>query len=198
MDLDDIWDQPVAPSPPRAAPSEHATPARSSPVKRRRTTLFLSSDSEGENDASKDQPTYRTRTPRKVPKDIEALFDDLEDEPRVDDDLGELAPALDLDQLRKQADARHAKHSSQPRHQILPSSSPTRDFDGDEDAGGKKGKDSDEPEGKKKPKQRAKLDEARLLGKDGLPALVKQAKHFQPRGKGHEVCLAQQRQSIAY
>ena len=74
--LDDIWDQPLEPSPPRIAPSERATPARPSP-KRRRTTLFFSSDEEGV-DAPKDQSTYKSRTPSKLPKDIDALFDDKE------------------------------------------------------------------------------------------------------------------------
>ena len=41
--------------------------------------------------------------------------------------------------------------------------------------------------GKKKPKQRAKLDENRLLGDMGFPQLVKDIKHFRPRGKGREV-----------
>jgi hypothetical protein len=33
----------------------------------------------------------------------------------------------------------------------------------------------------------AKLDEARLLGADGFPALLKQTRGFVPKGKGHEV-----------
>lgn len=193
MDLDDIWDEPLAPSPPRTAPaaaSAPGSPARPSQGARKRTTLFLSSDSEGEGaGGAATKGHYRPRTPKKVPKDIEALFDDLDDVPADDDDApGELAPALDLDALRRQADARHARAPPLTPHEILPSSSPSRDVD-DGNGGGKKGKDDDDDElgGKKKRKPLPKLDEARLLGPQGFPALVKQAKEFKPRGKGHEV-----------
>lgn len=193
MDLDGIWDEPVAQSPPRATQAENtATPVRSSPAKRRRTNLFLSSDSEGDNDAPKDQPTYRTRTPKKKVPDIDALFDDIDDDVGNDDDddgLGELAPALDIDMLRRQADARHARGPPLTPHEVMPSSSPTRELEGTDAIGsgvGSKKKDGEGLEGNKRRKI-AKLDEARLLGSDGLPALIKQAKDFKPRGKGHEV-----------
>jgi hypothetical protein len=42
---------------------------------------------------------------------------------------------------------------------------------------------------KKEKKKIARLDEARLLGPDGFPALVKQTKHWKPKGKGHEVLM---------
>lgn len=181
MDLDDIWDQPLAPSPPRPTITENATPSRSSPPKRRRTTLFFSDSEDDTAAASTDQPKYKPRTPKNVPKDIEALFDDIDD----DEALGELAPALDVDELRRQADARHAKRSTP--HQALSRSSPSQDVDGGGGADARKGKDDDGPEGKKKRKPIARLDEARLLGQDGFPALMKQVKNFQSRGKGHEV-----------
>ncbi|GJE87165.1 Swi3-domain-containing protein [Phanerochaete sordida] len=192
MDLDDIWDEPLTQSPPRSAPAgDAATPPPRSPAKRRRTNLFLASDSEGENDASANQPTYRARTPKKAVPDIDALFDDIDADVGGEDDdgLGELAPALDLDQLRRQAEARHARGPPLTPHEILPSSSPTRELEDDAEggagAGGKK-KDGDGLEGNKKRKI-AKLDDARLLGSNGFPALIKQAKGFKPRGKGHEV-----------
>lgn len=98
----------------------------------------------------------------------------------------ELAPALQLDVLRQQAAA--ALPPLTP-HQILPSSSPPRDL-GDETTGAgdtEKGAKSKDGEGLHKRRTIPKLDDARLLDTDGFPALVKQAKHFKPRGKGHEV-----------
>jgi hypothetical protein len=41
----------------------------------------------------------------------------------------------------------------------------------------------------KKRKPVLKLDEARLLGLNGSPQLVKDTKNFKPKGKGHEVKL---------
>ncbi|EKM55360.1 uncharacterized protein PHACADRAFT_173471 [Phanerochaete carnosa HHB-10118-sp] len=183
MDLDDIWDEPLTQSPPHFVPAEdETTTKRHSPAKRRRTSLFLSSGSEGEDDAPANQPTYRARTPKKTVPDIDALFDGIDDDAGDKDD-DELAPALDIDKLRRQAEARHARAPSLTPHEIMPSSSPTRELENG--AGGKK-KQGDGLEGNKKRKI-AKLDEARLLGSDGFPALINQAKGFKPRGKGHEV-----------
>ena len=44
-----------------------------------------------------------------------------------------------------------------------------------------------EDDGKNKRKLVPKLDEARLLGKNGFLQLVKETKRFKPKGKGHEV-----------
>ncbi|THG95855.1 hypothetical protein EW026_g5869 [Hermanssonia centrifuga] len=176
MSLDEIWDEPVSNSP------RPASSARPSPSKRRRTTLFLSSDED--NDDAPATTHYRKRTPEKRPE-IEALFDTLDDE---DDVFGGLAPSLDLDTLRKQAESHAAKNPSLTPHAILPSSSPPRDIgDEKEDGDQNKSKGKGNKDGLHKRKPIPRLDEARLLGPDGFPALVKQAKYFKPRGKGHEL-----------
>ncbi len=178
MSLDEIWDEPVSNSP------RPASSSRPSPSKRRRTTLFLSSDED--NDDAPATTHYRKRTPEKRPE-IEALFDTLDDE---DDVFGGLAPSLDLDTLRKQAESHAAKNPSLTPHAILPSSSPPRDIgDEKEDGDQNKSKGKGNKDGLHKRKPIPRLDEARLLGPDGFPALVKQAKYFKPRGKGHEVSL---------
>ena len=190
MSLDDIWDEPVVASPMRApVPDNEDEPVRPSPAKRRRTTLFLSSESE-DGDGSPSRAKSSSKAPPKTPQaskpqmaDIDALFDDLDDDDMADT---ELAPALDFDALRREAAA--ALPPLTP-HQILPSSSPPRDF-GDAGAGAgekDKGAKSKDGDGLHKRRTIPKLDDARLLDTDGFPALVKQAKHFQPRGKGHEV-----------
>lgn len=184
MSLDDIWDEPIVASPPRASPTDDPDAAvRPTPAKRRRTTLFLSSDSEEEN-PSQTKPQFipnAPHTPERKRPDIEALFDD------IDDDLfQDLAPALDVDQLRSQIAAGLPPLTP---HAILTSSSPPRDL-GPADGEGGNGQGSKEKgkDGLHKRRKIPALDDERLLGPDGFPALVKQAKHFKPRGKGHEVC----------
>ncbi len=71
-----------------------------------------------------------------------------------------------------------APTSSFPRHAIHSSSPPPGGADGDKDEEGEGEK------GKKGRRAIPKIDETRLLGKDGLPALVRQVKTFKPRGKG--------------
>lgn len=173
---------------------------RPSPAKRRRTTLFLSSDSEDDSQPKSSKPISTQQPPRTPQKraDIEALFDGLDD----DDAFQDLGPSLNIDQLRKQA---AANLPSLTPHEILPSSSPPRDFGGDDgdarDGGaGARGKDKDKDgDGLHKRKVVVKLDDARLLSPDGFPALVKQAKHFKPRGKGHEArILIQPSRYVAY
>lgn len=180
--LDDIWDTPAethtrALTP--AAPLQVDDLPGPSPAKRRRTTLFLSDD---ENESSRNPPQFLPDTASGLNPNISALFDDLDPEP-------ELAPSLDLDELRRQAAARHAARipAFTPR-EILPSSSPLRDLEDGENGGetGKKGA-ADGEKGKRK--QLPKLSEARLLAPDGFPALVKHTKDFKPKGKGHEVRL---------
>lgn len=179
--LDDIWDAPAQP------PSRERTPAAiivdddlpgPSPAKRPRTRLFLS---DSEDDSPRKPATPRpSASSKQVDPAINALFDDLDD----DDAPVQLAPSLDMDALRRQAAARHAARipASTPRE--IMSSSPPRDGDMDEDGGTRK---KDNADGEKKRKPLPKLNEARLLGPDGFPALVKQTKGFKPKGKGHEV-----------
>jgi hypothetical protein len=162
MDLDHIWDLPIE-HPPATTPGPANQP------------LFLPSDDEGDV-----APT--TRPSANKDPDIDALFDGI-------DDLNELAPALDLDALRREADARNTRlvraeiSASIPTIQLstttttAKSSGPLDGIDGGDENG----------DGKKKRKPIAKLDEARLLGKNGLPQLIKDTKNFKPKGKGHEV-----------
>lgn len=194
--LDDIWDIP--------ADEIETVPAKSN------APLFLPSD-ESDNDAG---PTASSRPSKSGAKattstqskkqpsraEIDALFADID----VPDDFQELAPALDLDALRRQADARNA-HKARP---AVPASRPTQtqtqsQYKGkgkgkdkgvyalDMDGGDEGEEDKEAGEGKDKKKKRKpvpKMDEARLLGKDGFPALIKTTKDWKPRGKGHEVC----------
>ena len=181
--LDDIWDAPAETHTraltPAAPPIDLDDLPGPSPAKRRRTTLFLSDD---EDDSPRNPPQPLPDTASGLNPDISALFDDLDPEP-------ELAPSLDLDELRRQAAARHAVRipALTPR-EILPSSSPPRDLE-DGEGGGETGKKGAADGEKGKRKQLPKLNEARLLAPDGFPALVKHTKDFKPKGKGHEVRL---------
>ncbi|TCD64653.1 hypothetical protein EIP91_003813 [Steccherinum ochraceum] len=183
--LDDIWNEPVQAPPPRAhthspipidVDDDDSLPGPSA-AKRPRTKLFLSDSEDG---SPKKPTTPRRGTTSNVNPDINALFDDLDG----DDDAPQgLAPSLDLNALRRQAASRHVVRVPAPTpHEIMPSSSPPRDGDGDDDGDGGGKKEA----GEKKRKVLPKLDEARLLGPDGFPVLVKQTKYFKPRGKGHE------------
>lgn len=165
--LEDIWSEPISksPSPRRTDDGADASPR---PAKRRRSALFL--DGSDDDDA---QP----RTPRRP--DIDALFADIDD-PAGDADA---APSFDLDAYRREAGERAAQSSPGLTPHAVMSSSPPRDG-GD---AGDKGKGKYGKEEKKERKAVPKLDEARLLGRDGFPALVQQCKGFKPKGKGHEV-----------
>ncbi|EMD38450.1 hypothetical protein CERSUDRAFT_93984 [Gelatoporia subvermispora B] len=182
--LDDIWDAPIVQSPPRTTSSANSA-LSSSPVSganagRLRSTLFLDSD-DSEPESNKPPVTYASRPPAERP-DIDALFDDLDDDPELA--VRELAPSLDLDTLRREADAKNAGSlASDP----LSLDNPTVASQPDGEALNQQGKDHGDENKKRKPVPR--LDEARLLGPDGFPALVKQVKNFQPRGKGHEASL---------
>ncbi|KAI0831341.1 replication fork protection component Swi3-domain-containing protein [Trametes gibbosa] len=144
--------------------------------------LFLDSDSDDDGQTAP-ASRYASKSTSKN-AEIDAFFADLDDDP--DTHFQDLAPSLDLAALKRQANAKLALTP----HQILPSSSPPRDL-GDERPGPKarqgdrRDKDRDEPITKRK--KRPRLDEARLVGPDGFPALVKQTKDFRPKGKGHEL-----------
>ncbi|KAG1756716.1 Swi3-domain-containing protein [Suillus paluster] len=175
MSLDDIWDAPIVPT---CAVTLHSD--TTSPQKRPRETLFLSdSDDEDEQPAPK-RPTSSAPRP-----DVDALFADIDkDESEEEDGLRykPLAPALDLEALRKQAAAKHALTP----HQILPSSSPPRDVgpnEDDEEGKDNKGKGK---EGKKERKKVTILDEESLVGAAGFPQLITNIKDFRVKGKGHE------------
>src|SRR6266404_312547 len=117
--------------------------------------------------------------------DINALFDGI-------DDLNESAPALDLDALRREADARNTRLVRAEISATIPTiqlSTTTVTKGGEGRKGpldGINGGDENE-DGKKKRKPIPKLDEARLLGKSGFPQLITDTTNFKPKGKGHEV-----------
>ncbi|KAG2157167.1 replication fork protection component Swi3-domain-containing protein [Suillus clintonianus] len=176
MSLNDIWDAPISPI--RATTPHFDT---TSSQKRHRETLFLSdSDNEDEQPAPK-RPTSSAPRP-----DVDALFADIDnDGPEEEDDLRykPLAPALDLEALRKQAAAKHALTP----HQILPSSSPPRDVGhGEDDEVDKDSKGKGKGEGKER-KKVALLDETSLIGATGFPQLIQNIKDFKVKGKGHEL-----------
>ncbi|KAI0362139.1 Swi3-domain-containing protein [Trametes cingulata] len=186
--LDDIWDEPAETSshpksPPRAASNDDDGSFSPPPSKRPGSSRPLFYDSNSDDDAPSGSKTRYASKPASSKPDIDAFFADLDnDDP--DTAFHELAPSLDVAALKRQADAKLALTP----HQILPSSSPPRDL-GDEEKGGAKGKagEKDKKGAPVKKKKRAVLDEARLVGPDGFPALMKQAKEFKPKGKGHEL-----------
>ncbi|KAM5532058.1 hypothetical protein V8D89_014309 [Ganoderma adspersum] len=183
--LDDIWDTPAqsvssAPSNPTPTSVDDDDDVFTTQPKRQpRSTLFL--DSGSEDDAPSTSKAHYASKPRSSKPDIDAFWDDL-DEP--DSAFQGLAPSLDVEALKRQADVRLPPLTP---HQILPSSSPPRDTGNGQDGGKDKadGKKGDRTATKKK--KRPILDEGRLLGPEGFPALVRQAKEFRPKGKGHEL-----------
>ena len=187
--LDDIWDTPaesastlIKNAPISFDDDDDNLTSRPKPSAsaRTRSTLFLDSDSENEA-ASASKSRYASKSGSSKP-DIDAFFDDLDD---PEAGFQELAPSLDVESLKRQAGA---KLPPLTPHQILPSSSPPRDLGNGKDGGksradGKKGERSTTTKRNKRPV----LDEGRLLGPQGFPALMKQTKDFKPKGKGHEV-----------
>ncbi|KAI6045776.1 replication fork protection component Swi3-domain-containing protein [Pisolithus marmoratus] len=189
MSLDDIWDAPVV-SPAKPTSTKDA----SSPVKRPRQSLFLS-------DSDSDYQRPQKRATLAPDPDIEALFADIDenaaDTANDEEDLTykPLAPALDLEKLSREAEARHARErktkipASSATRQVASSSPPPPDAPSGRGAktngDGGKGKGGDD-EGKKERKRPLYLDEERLIGPSGLPQLIKDIKGFKPKGKGHE------------
>jgi replication fork protection complex subunit Csm3/Swi3 len=188
-DINDIWDLPLETHPVNHPDGEGPTssPRASNPP------LFLPSDDE--EDAA---PNANARNDANNP-DIDALFEGLDD---IDDSFQELAPALDLDALRREADARNARAvraelgaanipAAEPSTSTAAAAAKTK-TNGGRAGGVLDGLDGDgdgEEDGKKKRKPLPKLDETRLLGKDGFPQLLKDTKNFKPKGKGHEVII---------
>lgn len=163
--LDSIWD----------FPAENSTTQRSPPRDpSKRSTLFLNSDTEDEAPTTPAPQAGSSSMNNKAL--IDAMFDDLDDE----EETLQFAPALDVEALRREADARNAKLLSQ---RPIMSSSPIRELGDPLNEGETKGK-----KGKKKRPPPPKLDETLLLSSEGFPALIKEAKKFKPKGKGHEVC----------
>lgn len=188
-DINDIWDLPLENNPVNnpAGQGPTSSPRASNPP------LFLPSDDE--EDAAPNT-TANARNDANNP-DIDALFEGLDD---VDDSFQELAPALDLDALRREADARNVPAvraelgaanipAAEPSTSTAAAAAKTK-ANGGRGGGVLDGLDGDgEDDGQKKRKPLPKLDETRVLGKDGFPQLLKDTKNFKPKGKGHEVII---------
>lgn len=166
--IDDLWDEPIAAASPRRQPIDVADDDDDDAPQPSKRPLFLDSGSDDDNTAG-----------AKAPAEIDDLFKDID---APDEGIIGLTPTLDLDALRRAASARHAINDSTP-HEILPSSPAHKGGDG-----GDKWDDQDDV-GTKKRKTIPRLDEGRLLSESGIPALMKDAKRFKAKGKGHEVKL---------
>ncbi|KZT26537.1 Swi3-domain-containing protein [Neolentinus lepideus HHB14362 ss-1] len=177
--LEDIWDAPVEPSTPQKSTQLFLDDDGHDAPRSLKRPLFLNSDSEEDVPKTTKGTAQASASAR---PDIDAMFDNIDDEEGI---FPPLAPSLDMDALQRDAEQRHAKSSQSNLHAILPSSSPSKDHDTSaENTGNRSDKAS-----KDAPKERKvlpKLDEARLLGPDGFPALIAEAKKFKPRGKGQE------------
>ena len=124
------------------------------------------------------------------------FFEGLDD---IDDSFQEPAPALDLDPLRRESDARNARAvraelnaaAAEPSTSTSTVAAKTKTNGGRAGSllGGLDGDGDGEDDGKKKRKPLPKLDETRLLGKDGFPQLLKDTKNFKHKGKGHEIII---------
>lgn len=158
--IDDLWDEPI-----ESEPTPHPTtkPATSE------DPLFLQSDSDNEGGAGAAGPSRS-----KAPDDIGALFE-IDD----DDENGQLSNVT-YEQLRKDAQSGGA----------VPDDGPLNEGDQGamEEPSTGKSKSKDEAGNNETTKRRIpKLDEELLLSPKGIPALIKDAKHWEPKGKGHEV-----------
>ena len=146
------------------------------PSKRLRQDLFLA-DSDDTN------PSVKRKAP--LAQDIDALFD-LEDD--IDEEMAfkPLPPALNEEELRSQAEARYRKELPPlTPHQVLPTQLDTTEKQGIDRQ--RTSKDNQTKDEKKERWRLAKLDENRLLSRDGFPQLMKMTKDFRIKGKGHEV-----------
>jgi replication fork protection complex subunit Csm3/Swi3 len=185
--INDIWDLPVETSI-RHTPRKDIWPS-TPPCASSNPPLFLPSDDDEDLDEDTAPNAQPNRDANPNP-DVDALFEGLDD---IDDSFQELAPALDLDALRREADARNAHAVRAEIGATVPSAAePTAaaKTSGGKGGGALGGIDGEgDDDGKKKRKPVPKLDEARLLGKDGLLQLVKDTKNFKPKGKGHEVVI---------
>ena len=165
--IDDLWDEPVESEP---APHLAAKPVTSE------DPLFLQSDSDNEGGAGAVGPQ-----PSKAPDDIGALFE-VDD----DDENGQLSNVT-YEQLREDAlsggkvAADGLSNEGNEGGNEGPSTAKSRLNMKDDD-------------GDKVTTKRTipKLDEALLLSERGIPALIKDAKRWRPKGKGHEVCCFDQ------
>ena len=190
--MDAIWDEPVVrDSPKRVEKSrsngvvdiEDEDDVLERPKKRPRQALFYA-DSDDDNIPGPSNTETVLKAPPPHDIDIDALFADVDDDD--DDEISRPLPAiLDEDELVRQAEARFRRNPPPlTPHEILPSSSPPRD---QERQNGKKGREKGKDDEKKVRRRQLKLDENLLLSPTGFPQLIKMAKDFRIKGKGHEV-----------
>ena len=157
--IDDLWDEPIESEP---APHLATKPVTSA------DPLFLQSDSDNEGGAG----AARSR-PSKAPDDIGALFE-IDD----DDENGQLSNVT-YEQLRKDA-------LSGGR---VPDDGPSNEGANEGPSTVKSKLDKIDGDGDQATTKRTvpKLNEELLLSEKGIPALIKDAKRWRPKGKGHEV-----------
>ncbi|KAK0210825.1 replication fork protection component Swi3-domain-containing protein [Desarmillaria ectypa] len=130
-------------------------------------------------------------SPRNSPP-VPDMYDDADEVNKIfnDADIFTLPEekSFDVEDARRKIAERY-KNKPVPRtpmtpHEVLPSSSPSRNL-GDGEKGTEKDKD-DKKEQKKEKKKTARLNEALLVGPSGFPQLIKDTKDFKIKGKGHE------------
>ena len=161
--LDDLWDEPIE-SEPVPRPTTKSVTSED--------PLFLQSDSDHEGGTGP--------STSRAPDDIEALFD-VDD----DDENGRLSNVT-YEQLRKDAQSGGRVPDEGPSNgadQGTEEGPP----DGASTAKSQLDKKGDGGDGENTKRTIPKLDEGLLLSEKGIPALIKDAKGWQPKGKGHEV-----------
>jgi len=182
-----IWDEPVVHD--ASKRTERDTGDRDEeedilhrPTKRPRQSLFYA-DSDDDLESGPSNATV-LKAPPAQEIDIDALFEGLDDE---ETNSRPLPAIVNEEELTRQAEARYKKNASPllTPHEILPSSSPSRDASGK--AGGKGREKAKEGDEKKARKRQLRLDENLLLSPTGFPQLMKMTKDFTIKGKGHEV-----------
>ena len=160
--IDDLWDEPVESEP---APHLTAKPVTSE------DPLFLQSDSD--NDGGTGAAGSRQS---KAPDDIGALFE-VDD----DDENGQLSNVT-YEQLREDALSGGKVPDDGPSNE-----GNEGENEGSSTAKSKLNKKDDDGDKVTTKHTIPKLDEALLLSERGIPALIKDAKQWRPKGKGHEV-----------
>ena len=182
-----IWDEPVVHDAPKRTErdvgdkdEEEDIPHR--PTKRPRQSLFYA-DSDDDLEPGPSSATV-LKAPPAQEIDIDALFEGLDDE---DTNSKPLPAIVNEEELTRLAEARYKKNASPllTPHEILPSSSPSRDASGK--VGGKGREKTKEGDEKKARRRQLRLDENLLLSPTGFPQLMKMTKDFTIKGKGHEV-----------
>jgi replication fork protection complex subunit Csm3/Swi3 len=189
-----IWDEPVVQDSPKRSEKNRPidvididddddVPQR--PKKRPRQTLFYEDSDDDVNVPGPSNTEIVLKAPPPHDIDIDALFAGVDDD---DDEISRPLPAIiDEEELTRQAEARFKKNPPPlSLHEILPSSSPARDQEGQN---GRKGREKGKDDEKKVRRRQLRLDENLLLSPTGFPQLIKMTKDFRIKGKGHEVSL---------